>query len=200
MSLFGYVPKSEVDNLLHTNNEMESQIAGLKSTLATLRKQHKEKVDGLTQKLIQLDTSAKQNLATMEKLRLEDHAKYKEHYDELDKMRETAEKAEDEHAAKATSLEGKLKEVQADNDNLRATLSKIKTRGDKYKGQVEQMNSMITNGTEENKALKLQIENLQKMVASKDSIIQSFTTLTQAHIFVGPVTKKRKADDLALCD
>ena len=41
MSLFGYAPQSEVDNLLHANGEMESQIADLKSTLAALKKEQK---------------------------------------------------------------------------------------------------------------------------------------------------------------
>ena len=209
MSLFGYAPQSEVDNLLDVNEEMESQIAGLKSTLAALKKKQKEKVDGLKKDLKDMSSAVEQagkDHKALEKLRLKDHATYQKHYAELKSNATSAEQAEDDQIAKASSLEGTLKEVQGDNDNLRSKndnlrsiLSKVKSRGEKYKGQVEELNKVIKNGTKENDALKLQVENLQKMVASKDGIIQSFTTLTQAHIFVGPATKKRK-NDLALCD
>lgn len=202
MSLFGYAPQSEVDNLLDVNEEMESQIAGLKSTLAALKKKQKEKVDGLKKDLKDMSSAVEQagkDHKALEKLRLKDHATYQKHYAELKSNAANAEQAEDEQIAKASSLEGTLKKVQGDNDDLRSILRKVKSRGEKYKGQVEELNKVIKNGTKENDALKLQVENLQKMVASKDGIIQSFTTLTQAHIFVGPATKKRKSD-LALCD
>ena len=100
---------------------------------------------------------------------------------------------------KEMALSEMLKEVQKENDKLRGRLIKEKDIRGMHNANRNQLETSLQALQQSFDAQGVKFEALKKELANSKRIIESFTTLTTAHILVGPAQKKRKTN-LALCD